>query len=116
MHSPEFAFEKDAANVAGQARKLGVTYPVALDNKLTTWNNNRFWPAKYLSPSHGTVRYFKFGEGQYAQTEDLIRTLLKQAGPVGGTAPEDGSAGRATHQGPHSGDLPRQYADQRVRG
>ncbi|MER7931554.1 MULTISPECIES: cytochrome c biogenesis protein CcdA [unclassified Streptomyces] len=83
VHSPEFAFEKDAANVAGQARKLGVTYPVALDNKLTTWNNyrNRFWPAKYLIDSHGTVRYFKFGEGQYAQTEDLIRTLLKQADP-----------------------------------
>ncbi|MEU8936165.1 cytochrome c biogenesis protein CcdA [Streptomyces sp. NPDC048409] len=83
VHSPEFAFEKDASNVAGQARKLGVTYPVALDNQLTTWNNyrNRFWPAKYLIDSHGTVRYFKFGEGQYAQTEDLIRTLLKQADP-----------------------------------
>ncbi|MER6466940.1 cytochrome c biogenesis protein DipZ [Streptomyces sp. NPDC001228] len=83
VHSPEFAFEKDAANVAGQARKLGVTYPVALDNQLTTWNNyrNRFWPAKYLIDAHGTVRYFKFGEGQYAQTEDLIRTLLKQADP-----------------------------------
>lgn len=83
VHSPEFAFEKKAGNVADQARKLGVTYPVALDNTLTTWNNyrNRFWPAKYLIDSHGTVRYFKFGEGQYAQTEDLIRTLLKQADP-----------------------------------
>ncbi|MFJ8490022.1 cytochrome c biogenesis protein CcdA [Streptomyces sp. NPDC094038] len=83
VHSPEFAFEKNASNVAGQARKLGVTYPVALDNQLTTWNNfrNRFWPAKYLIDAHGTVRYFKFGEGQYAQTEDLIRTLLKQADP-----------------------------------
>ena len=83
VHSPEFAFEKNASNVAGQARKLGVTYPVALDNKLTTWGNyrNRFWPAKYLIDANGTVRYFKFGEGQYAQTEDLIRTLLKQANP-----------------------------------
>ncbi|MEU0039136.1 cytochrome c biogenesis protein CcdA [Streptomyces sp. NPDC006333] len=83
VHSPEFAFEKKPGNVADQARKLGVTYPVALDNKLTTWNNyrNRFWPAKYLIDSHGTVRYFKFGEGQYAQTEDLIRTLLEQANP-----------------------------------
>lgn len=83
VHSPEFAFEKNASNVASQARKLGVTYPVALDNKLTTWDNyrNRFWPAKYLIDANGTVRYFKFGEGQYAQTEDLIRTLLKQANP-----------------------------------
>ncbi|MFJ9244585.1 hypothetical protein [Streptomyces sp. NPDC101776] len=27
------------------------------------------------------MRYFKFGEGRYAQTEDLIRTLLKRADP-----------------------------------
>ncbi|MEU6127021.1 cytochrome c biogenesis protein DipZ [Streptomyces sp. NPDC047123] len=84
VHSPEFGFEKKTGNVASQAKKLGVTYPVALDNKLTTWNNyrNRFWPAKYLVDAEGTVRYFKFGEGQYAQTEDLIRTLLRQADPT----------------------------------
>ncbi|MGW4700549.1 cytochrome c biogenesis protein DipZ [Streptomyces sp. NPDC004285] len=84
VHSPEFAFEKDAGNVADQARKLGVTYPVALDNKLDTWDNyrNRFWPAKYLIDAQGTVRYFTFGEGRYAQTESLIRDLLTQADPA----------------------------------
>ncbi|MER7124505.1 cytochrome c biogenesis protein DipZ [Streptomyces goshikiensis] len=84
VHSPEFAFEKDAGNVADQARKLGVTYPVALDNDLDTWDNyrNRFWPAKYLIDAQGTVRYFTFGEGRYAQTENLIRGLLTQADPA----------------------------------
>lgn len=84
VHSPEFAFEKDPGNVADQARKLGVGYPVALDNKLTTWNNyrNRFWPAKYLIDAHGTVRYFTFGEGRYDRTEDFIRNLLRQARPT----------------------------------
>ncbi|MER8092775.1 cytochrome c biogenesis protein DipZ [Streptomyces goshikiensis] len=84
VHSPEFAFEKDAGNVADQARKLGVTYPVALDNDLDTWDNyrNRFWPAKYLIDAQGTVRYFTFGEGRYAQTENLIRDLLAQADPA----------------------------------
>lgn len=83
VHSPEFTFEKNASNVAGQARKLGVDYPVALDNKLTTWDNyrNRFWPAEYLIDATGHVRYFSFGEGRYGQTEDLIRTLLQQAHP-----------------------------------
>lgn len=92
VHSPEFAFEKSASNVADQSRKLGVTYPVALDNKLTTWNNyrNRFWPAKYLIDAQGTVRHFKFGEGQYDQTEDLIRTLLKQADPSVQLPPKTG--------------------------
>ncbi|MFB6514725.1 cytochrome c biogenesis protein DipZ [Streptomyces virginiae] len=84
VHSPEFAFEKDAGNVADQARKLGVTYPVALDNDLDTWDSyrNRFWPAKYLIDAQGTVRYFTFGEGRYAQTENLIRDLLTQADPA----------------------------------
>ncbi|MFF3975732.1 cytochrome c biogenesis protein CcdA [Streptomyces sp. NPDC001828] len=92
VHSPEFPFEKDAGNVASQAKKLGVTYPVALDNKLTTWDNyrNRFWPAKYLVDANGTVRYFKFGEGQYDQTEDLIRTLLHQANPQVQLPPKTG--------------------------
>ncbi|CAM5239762.1 cytochrome c biogenesis protein CcdA [Streptomyces xanthochromogenes] len=92
VHSPEFPFEKDAGNVASQAKKLGVTYPVALDNKLTTWDNyrNRFWPAKYLIDSNGTVRYFKFGEGQYDQTENLIRTLLQQADPKVQLPPKTG--------------------------
>ncbi len=88
VHSPEFTFEKNASNVASQARKLGVTYPVALDNKLTTWDNhrNRFWPAEYLIDATGHVRYFTFGEGRYGQTENLIHTLLTQAHP-GATLP-----------------------------
>ncbi|MFD8938795.1 cytochrome c biogenesis protein DipZ [Streptomyces sp. NPDC059578] len=84
VHSPEFAFEKKRGNVADGTRKLGVTWPVALDNGLTTWNNyrNRFWPAKYLIDADGTVRHFKFGEGQYDQTETMIRDLLRQADPT----------------------------------
>ncbi|MFE6853955.1 cytochrome c biogenesis protein CcdA [Streptomyces sp. NPDC057674] len=84
VHSPEFAFEKSPKNVADQTRKLGITYPVALDNKLDTWDNyrNRFWPAKYLIDAQGNVRYFTFGEGRYAQTETLIRDLLRQADPT----------------------------------
>ena len=50
IHSPEYAFEKDTANVAAGARDFGITYPVALDNSLSTWTNyrNRYWPAHYL--------------------------------------------------------------------
>ncbi|MFD4592788.1 cytochrome c biogenesis protein DipZ [Streptomyces rubiginosohelvolus] len=102
VHSPEFAFEKKRSNVISGAKKLGVTWPVALDNDLTTWDNyrNRFWPAKYLIDAQGTVRYFKFGEGQYDQTETMIRELLRQADPTvvlpkpTGRAMDDLTAGR----------------------
>ncbi|WP_203581991.1 cytochrome c biogenesis protein DipZ [Microbacterium hibisci] len=81
VHSPEYAFEKDAANVAAGARDFGITYPVALDNSLSTWTNyrNRYWPAHYLIDAEGTVRHIAFGEGNYAATEKLIRELLQAA-------------------------------------
>ena len=50
VHTPEYAFEHDAGNVAAGAQRLGISYPVALDNNYTTWNNygNDSWPADYL--------------------------------------------------------------------
>ncbi|MFE5407701.1 cytochrome c biogenesis protein CcdA [Microbacterium sp. NPDC056569] len=83
IHSPEYAFEKDAGNVAAGARGFGITYPVALDNSLATWTNyrNRYWPAHYLIDADGIVRHIAFGEGNYAATEKLIRALLEDADP-----------------------------------
>ncbi|MET0735070.1 MAG: cytochrome c biogenesis protein CcdA [Microbacterium sp.] len=83
IHSPEYAFEKDAANVEAGAEAFGITYPVALDNSLATWTNyrNRYWPAHYLIDADGVVRHIAFGEGNYAATEKLIRELLTDADP-----------------------------------
>ncbi|MGC2652802.1 MAG: cytochrome c biogenesis protein DipZ [Mycobacterium sp.] len=83
VHTPEYAFEKVAANVAKGAADLGIKYPVALDNGYSTWTNyrNRYWPAEYLIDSKGTVRHIKFGEGDYDVTEKLIRQLLTEAQP-----------------------------------
>jgi cytochrome c biogenesis protein CcdA/thiol-disulfide isomerase/thioredoxin len=83
VHTPEFAFEHVASNVTQAAKQLGVDYPIALDNSYTTWDNysNEYWPAEYLIDATGHVRHVDFGEGNYGQTESLIRTLLKTADP-----------------------------------
>jgi cytochrome c biogenesis protein CcdA/thiol-disulfide isomerase/thioredoxin len=83
VHSPEYAFEKVPGNVESAAKGFGITYPVAIDNDLSTWTNyrNRFWPAHYLIDAKGTVRNVQFGEGNYAQTESFIRDLLTAADP-----------------------------------
>ncbi|HEX7254364.1 MAG TPA: cytochrome c biogenesis protein DipZ [Gaiellaceae bacterium] len=78
VHSPEFAFEREPDNVRGAVRKLGIRYPVALDNDFVTWTAyaNEYWPAKYLIDRSGRVRYVHFGEGEYEETERQIRRYL----------------------------------------
>ncbi|GAB3784118.1 cytochrome c biogenesis protein DipZ [Dyella agri] len=82
VHSPEFAFEKDPANVAAAVKRLGVTYPVALDSDYAVWQgfNNEYWPADYFIDAQGQIRHHYFGEGGYAEGEDAIRQLLTEAG------------------------------------
>ena len=78
VHSPEFAFERVPGNVRTAVRKLGIEYPVALDNDFDTWTAyaNQYWPAKFLIDRAGRVRFFHFGEGEYDETEAEIRRFL----------------------------------------
>ena len=82
VHTPEFEFEKDFANVKKAVEDFEIEWAVALDNEYGTWRayENRYWPAKYLIDHNGVVRYMHFGEGKYAETEETIRGLLQQAG------------------------------------
>ncbi|HET8554353.1 MAG TPA: cytochrome c biogenesis protein DipZ [Rhodanobacteraceae bacterium] len=82
VHAPEFAFEKDPSNVAAAVKRLGVKYPVALDDDYAIWQgfNNQYWPADYFIDAQGRIRHHYFGEGGYTEGEDLIRRLLTDAG------------------------------------
>ena len=80
VHTPEFAFERDHGNVREEVERLGIEYPVALDNEYGTWNAwlNRYWPAKYFVDRRGHIRFAHFGEGAYEESEKVIRTLLAE--------------------------------------
>jgi cytochrome c biogenesis protein CcdA/thiol-disulfide isomerase/thioredoxin len=82
VHAPEFAFEREPANVAKAIRELGITYPVALDNQYVLWRalQNNYWPAHYFVDAQGRIRFHHFGEGEYAMSERVIRQLLAEAG------------------------------------
>jgi cytochrome c biogenesis protein CcdA/thiol-disulfide isomerase/thioredoxin len=82
VHTPEFAFEREADNVRGAIAANRLRYPVAQDNRYATWSawGNQYWPAKYLIDARGRVRYAHFGEGAYEGTEAAIRALLAEAG------------------------------------
>jgi thiol-disulfide isomerase/thioredoxin len=78
VHSPEFDFEKVHANVEAAVKHLDVTWPVALDDDMKIWNEfkNLYWPADYVADRNGHLRYNHFGEGDYTNTEDVLRKLL----------------------------------------
>jgi cytochrome c biogenesis protein CcdA/thiol-disulfide isomerase/thioredoxin len=78
VHSPEFAFEHVASNVAAAIKRLGIKYPVMQDNNFATWTNyqNEYWPAEFLIDKQGNIRGYDFGEGDYGEMEDHIRDLL----------------------------------------
>ena len=81
VHTPEFPFEKDESNVRKAVKDLGILYPVPMDNNYKIWRsfNNEYWPADYFIDATGDIRFHHFGEGAYEESEQWIRTLLKEA-------------------------------------
>ena len=78
IHTPEFGYEADPANVADFVAEEGIEFPVALDPDRAVWREwgNHYWPAFYLYDTAGRLRVQHFGEGSYDSTEDAIRALL----------------------------------------
>ena len=97
VHTPEFSFEKEPANVENAVRDLKVAHPVAIDSKYRIWQafNNEYWPAEYLVDGQGRIRYHHFGEGEYEESERAINALLKENGATG----IDPSLARVTAEG-----------------
>jgi cytochrome c biogenesis protein CcdA/thiol-disulfide isomerase/thioredoxin len=97
VHTPEFPFEKDEANVRKAVQDLGITYPIAMDNDYNIWRsfNNQYWPAHYFIDATGKIRYHHFGEGGYDESEQWIRGLLEEANhqPLPGSATKIAAAG-----------------------
>jgi cytochrome c biogenesis protein CcdA/thiol-disulfide isomerase/thioredoxin len=82
VHAPEFAFERNVGNVRKAVKDQGITFPVAIDNDYAIWRafGNQYWPAHYFIDAKGRIRHHHFGEGEYAQSEQVIQQLLEEAG------------------------------------
>jgi len=80
VHSPEFFWEKPYEKVVEATRRLGVRYPVVQDNNFAIWQRwgVRAWPTAVLVDRAGIVRYRHIGEGEYEETEAMIRRVLAE--------------------------------------
>ncbi len=88
VHTPEFAFEHVQSNVEAAVQRLGINYPVVLDNEYKTWNafGNEYWPNEYLVDIDGYVVHNHAGEGEYDITEAAIQqALAERAARIGTT-------------------------------
>ncbi|WPO00755.1 cytochrome c biogenesis protein DipZ [Pseudomonas sp. MUP55] len=81
VHTPEYPFERVIDNVRKNVAKLGLNYPIAIDNNYAIWRafDNQYWPAHYIVDAEGKVRYTHFGEGSYDAQEKVIQQLLAEA-------------------------------------
>lgn len=82
VHSPEFDFEKDEANVRTAISEHGIEYPVILDNDFKIWNlfANRVWPHVFLIDRKGTIVFDHAGEGGAGAIAAAIQSALADAG------------------------------------
>lgn len=81
VHTPEYPYERVIDNVRKRVARLGLNYPIAIDNDYAIWRafDNQYWPAHYLVDARGQIRYSHFGEGAYEEQEQVIRGLLDEA-------------------------------------
>jgi thiol-disulfide isomerase/thioredoxin len=107
VHTPEFAFEKDQANVAKAVSDLKVKYAVAIDSDYKIWQafNNQYWPAHYFIDGKGRIRYHHFGEGEYDESERVIQQLLKENGATSLSAGTINVSATGVEAGPSDGNV-----------
>jgi hypothetical protein len=82
VHTPRFPFGKDPENVRQAIHRLGIPYPVVMDNEAMVWGRygNRIWPAHHIVDRNGFVRFVNAGGGSPGATEHMLQTLMLDAG------------------------------------
>ena len=83
IHTPEFGFATQKANVEAAVKRFGLTYPILNDPQSKNWNayHESSWPSRYLFNQQGVLVEQHTGEGDYQQTERRIQQLLLTTHP-----------------------------------
>lgn len=79
IQTPRFPFGADPDAAERARRDLGIEFPVLIDDRNLLWTGYgcEGWPSLFLWGRGGILRWFHFGEGDYAGTEEAIQEALK---------------------------------------
>ena len=88
VHTPRFAFGRDPAHVQKGVSRLGVKFPVVMDNDalIALQYDVRALPETVLVDKDGFIRYRNRGDGAALAVEHALQALLYNAG-VGAELP-----------------------------
>lgn len=83
VHAPDFEFEYKRENLKKALWRLGVTYPVLMDNHFKVWKAFAviLWPSQILIDADGNIVYQNSGEGRHRELEEKIREQLAKIKP-----------------------------------
>jgi thiol-disulfide isomerase/thioredoxin len=82
VHTPRFSFGKHPEHVQGAIARLGIDFPVVMDNESLIASNYgcRSIPELVFIDKDGFIRYRSAGEGNYGAIEHSLQALLYNAG------------------------------------
>lgn len=62
VHTPELPHERALSNVRSEVKRLGIRYPVVIDNDYKIWRayHNEYRPAAYYADATGKIRFYHF--------------------------------------------------------
>ena len=80
VHTPRADYEKDVSKLREVVTKLGIEYPVVVDNKQKIFRDYLcdLWPSRFVIDRTGIVRFSRGGGGRYDDMEKLVQELLSR--------------------------------------
>ncbi|MBV8425062.1 MAG: redoxin family protein [Candidatus Eremiobacteraeota bacterium] len=80
VHTPETPYERDRKNVVENLARLGITWPVAVDNDSRLWDAYGIdaWPTQLIFDRSGHLRKTIVGDSQDALVDATIASLLSK--------------------------------------
>lgn len=78
VHTPETPYERDRKNVIQNIARLGIAWPVAIDNDSRLWDAYGVdaWPTQLIFDRSGRLRKTIVGDSQDADVDRTVAALL----------------------------------------